>query len=95
MGKAGIRVPVVPGILPILSAAQVRRFTALCKSTIPQDVENELTKYENDPESAVKYGIELATKQCEDLIRRGVPGIHFYCLNRSRSVEAVLKNIGL
>ena len=93
--KAGVEVPIIPGILPILSAQQVRRFTALCKSTIPAEVDRELRKYENDPESATKFGIELAAKQCSDLLRTGSPGLHFYCLNRSRSVEAVLRNIGI
>lgn len=93
--KAGINVPVIPGILPILSAQQVRRFTALCKSKIPPDVERELRKYENDAESCAKYGIELASRQCEGLIRAGVPGLHFYCLNRSKSVKTVLEQLKL
>jgi len=93
--KAGIKVPVIPGILPILSAPQVRRFTALCKSKIPIHVERELQKHEDDPESCAQYGIDLAISQCEDLIRSGIPGLHFYCLNRSRSVKAVLGQLKL
>lgn len=93
--KAGINVPVIPGILPILSAQQVRRFTALCKSKIPVEVDREIQKYENDPESCTQYGIELATRQCEGLIRAGVPGLHFYCLNRSKSVKSVLGQLRL
>jgi len=93
--RAGIPVPVVPGILPILSVAQVRRFTALCGSTIPPAVAQELAKYEQDDEGAVRYGIELATRQCEGLLKAGVPGLHFYALNRARSVEAVLQNLRL
>lgn len=93
--KAGIRVPVVPGILPILSAAQVRRFAGLCGSTIPPAVEKELSKVENDEEAAVKYGIELATRQCEELLKSGAPGLHFYALNRSRSTEEILSNLPL
>ena len=93
--KAGIVAPVVPGILPILSAAQVRRFAGLCGSTIPPAVEKELSKVENDEEGAVKYGIELATRQCEGLLKSGVPGLHFYALNRFRSTEEILSNLGL
>ena len=92
--KAGIKIPVIPGILPILSAPQVRRFTALCKSKIPPHVEKELSRYENDAAGATAYGIELATVQCKDLIKRGFPGLHFYCLNRSHSVKSVLRNLG-
>ncbi|MBI4388509.1 MAG: methylenetetrahydrofolate reductase [NAD(P)H] [Candidatus Omnitrophica bacterium] len=92
--KARIKVPVIPGILPILSAQQVRRFTALCKSKIPLEVEAALGKFENDPEGARKYGIELAMKQCQDLLKNGVKGLHFYSLNKAHSVEAVLQNLG-
>ncbi len=92
--KAGIKIPVIPGILPILSVQQVRRFTALCKSKIPPHVESELQKFENDPQGARRFGIELATKQCKDLLKNGVPGLHFYSLNKSHSVEAVLGNLG-
>ncbi len=93
--RAGITAPIVPGILPILSSQQVRRFASLCGSTIPPAVDKDLKKYENDDEGAVRYGIELATKLCEGLLKAGVPGLHFYVLNRSRSVEAVFKNIGI
>lgn len=93
--KAGVRVPVIPGILPILSAPQARRFAALCKATIPANVDQALARYEQDEEGATQYGIELATRMCEGLLKEGVPGLHFYALNRVRSVEAVLTNLGL
>ena len=93
--KAGITAPVVPGMLPILSAAQVRRFAALCGSSIPIEVEANLKKVENDDAGAVRYGIELATRQCEGLLKAGVPGLHFYALNRAHSTEQILKNLGL
>lgn len=93
--KAGIAAPVVPGILPILSAAQVRRFAALCGSTIPDAVQKELTKHENDDEACVAYGIEQATRLCEGLLKSGVPGLHFYALNRARSTKQILSNLGL
>ena len=93
--KAGITAPVVPGILPILSVSQLRRFAALCGSTIPPAVEKDLAKYENDDAGAVRYGIELATRMCEELLKSGVPGLHFYALNRAHSTEAILCNLGL
>lgn len=93
--KAGIAAPVVPGILPILSAAQLRRFATLCGAKIPPQVEQDLAKYENDEEGAVQYGIELSTRMCEELLKTGAPGLHFYCLNRSRSTEAILTRLGL
>ena len=92
--KAGITSPVVPGILPILSAAQVRRFASLCGSTIPPEVEKQLSKYEGDDDGAAKYGIDLSTRMCRELLKSGVPGLHFYVLNRAAAAEAILSNLG-
>ena len=93
--KLGVKVPIVPGVLPILSVPQVRRFTALCASKIPPRLEAMLAKVENDDEGAIQLGIDYATQQCEELVRFGVPGIHFYSLNKSRSVKAIFENLGL
>lgn len=93
--RLGVRVPIVPGLLPILSVPQVRRFTALCGSKIPPRLEQLLAKVENDDEGAVRLGIDYATEQCEGLLAFGVPGIHFYSLNKSRSVKAIFENLGL
>ena len=93
--KLGVNVPIVPGILPILSSAQVRRFTALCGSKIPAALERELTKVDGDDEAAVELGIEYATRQCEALIRYGVRGLHFYSLNKAYSLQAICKNLAL
>lgn len=93
--KLGVTVPIVPGVLPILSVAQVRRFTALCCAKIPPRLERELARVENDDEGAVEVGIEYASRQCEDLIRFGVNGLHFYSLNKSYSLERICKNLGL
>lgn len=93
--KAGISVPVIPGILPILSVPQVRRFTALCGSSIPPAVETQLVKYETDDAAAAQYGIELATQLCAGLLKSGVPGLHFYALNRGHSVQAIMRHLNL
>ena len=93
--KLGITVPIVPGVLPILSAPQVRRFTGLCCAKIPAPLERELAKVENDDDAAVKLGIEYASRQCEALIKFGAPGIHFYSLNKSLSLRAICKNLCL
>ncbi len=92
---AGITVPVVPGMLPILSSAQCRRFTGLCGSKIPPRLDELLTKFEDDDEGALQMGIEYCTEQCQGLIEYGVPGLHFYALNRSRSVTAIHENLNL
>jgi methylenetetrahydrofolate reductase (NADPH) len=93
--RLGVEVPIVPGILPIQSTMQVRRFTALCGSRIPRRLEALLEKVENNDSAAVEVGIEYATAQCEGLLRFGVPGVHFYCLNKSRSCKAIFQNLSL
>lgn len=93
--KLGIQVPIIPGILPIVSAPQIRRFTALCGAHIPPQLEQALSKVENDDNAATQLGIEYATRQCEALIRFGVSGLHFYSLNKSHSVSAICRNLGI
>ena len=91
----GIEVPIVPGLLPIRSAAQCRRFTSLCGSKIPPRLEELLTKVEDDDEAAIELGIEYCTEQCQGLLDFGVPGFHFYSLNKARSVSAIYENLNL
>jgi methylenetetrahydrofolate reductase (NADH) len=93
--KNGVKAPIVPGVLPILSAPQVRRFTELCRAKIPVMLERELVRVDHDDKAAVEMGIEYATRQCEELVKYGVPGLHFYSLNKSYSVQAICKNLGL
>ena len=94
-GKLGVRVPLVPGIISILSAAQITRFTQLCGAKIPPPLRSKLDQLAGNDEAAAEFGIEYATKQCEELLRAGAPGLHFYTLNKSRSTVRVLKNLGL
>ena len=91
----GVTVPLVPGIMPILSAAQIKRIGALCGADIPQKLASELDKRGADDEAAAEYGIEYATRQCEELLQEGVPGLHFYTLNKAKSTIAVVRNLGL
>lgn len=93
--KAGVNVPIIPGVLPILSAPQIRRFTALCGASIPPDLDRQLDKYADDDNSVRELGIEHATRQVRELWDNGAPGIHFYVLNRSYSVSKILRNLGL
>ena len=91
----GIEIPIVPGMLPILSSAQCRRFTSLCGAKIPPRLDELLTKFQDDDEAALQMGIEYCTEQCQALLEFGVPGFHFYSLNRARSVTAVHDNLNL
>jgi len=91
----GVDVPLIPGIMPILSARQIKRMVSLCGADIPLKLASELDRRGADDEAAAEYGIEYATEQCEELLREGVPGLHFYTLNKSRSTIAVVRNLGL
>ena len=77
LNKLGVTVPIVPGVLPILSVPQIRRFTALCGSKIPAELEKQLVKVENDDAAAAELGVEYASRLCEELIKFGVQGLHF------------------
>jgi methylenetetrahydrofolate reductase (NADPH) len=93
--KLGVRVPIVPGVISILNAAQTIRFTQLCGAKIPPALRAKLDALGNDEAAATEFGIDHATRQCEELLRAGVPGLHFYTLNKSRSTVQILKNLGL
>ena len=93
--RHGVQVPLVPGIVPILSASQIKRFTAMCGARIPVPLAVRLEELSHDDAAVAELGIEYATRQCEDLLRNGAPGIHFYTLNKAHSTVRVLQNLGL
>ena len=87
---AGIHVPIIPGIMPITNVDQIPRFAALSGATIPEALKRELQWRADDPVAVVELGVAYATLQCEELLRCGAPGIHFYTLNRSPATSAIL-----
>jgi methylenetetrahydrofolate reductase (NADPH) len=91
----GVTVPIVPGILPILSTSQIKRFVSLCGAALPRPLLSELERRGDDDEAVAQFGIEYATQQCEALLREGAPGLHFYTLNKSRSTTEVVRNLAL
>jgi methylenetetrahydrofolate reductase (NADPH) len=93
--QLGVRVPVVPGIIPIMGAAQITRFTQMCGAKIPAPLRTALDRLSGDEEEAIQFGIEYATQQCKELLAAGAPGLHFYTLNKARSTVQILKNLGL
>jgi methylenetetrahydrofolate reductase (NADPH) len=95
LSKLGVAVPIFPGVLPILSTAQLKRFTTMCGARIPDALRSDLEKLGDDDTAATEFGIEFTTRQCDNLLGAGVPGIHFYTLNKAHSTARVLKNLGL
>jgi methylenetetrahydrofolate reductase (NADPH) len=90
----GIEVPIVPGLMPVTNVAQVERFTKMCGASIPDKLSRRLKRVESDPAAVVGTGILWTTQQCEELLARGVAGIHFYTLNKSSATLAVHAAIG-
>jgi methylenetetrahydrofolate reductase (NADPH) len=91
---AGIRVPIIPGILPITNFAQVQRITSLCKARLPDSLCGELSGCGDDEAVQFSIGVDYATRQVQQLIDEGVPGLHFYVLNKSPATVRVLQSIG-
>ena len=93
--RLGVTVPIIPGIIPILGAGQIRKFVALCGATIPAALAKQLDQHAHDDAAVVELGIEYAAAQCADLVRQGVPGIHFYTLNKAASTVRIIQQLGL
>ena len=90
---AGIRVPIIAGIMPILGAAQIKRFTQMCGARIPAGLVARIEAAEERAEEVRAIGVEHAARQCEDLLAHGVAGIHFYTLNRSPATRAIFAQL--
>ncbi|MGB1012975.1 MAG: methylenetetrahydrofolate reductase [NAD(P)H] [Nannocystaceae bacterium] len=103
---AGITVPIMPGIMPVTNAAQIQRFSQLCGATIPQRFRDHLNQVGEDRQAVFWAGVSYAANQCRALLEpptldpfskpaRGVPGIHFYTLNRSPAARAIFEILRL
>ncbi len=93
--RLGIRVPIVPGILPVTNLAQIQRIASLCGARLPRAFQAALEKSADSPEGQFAVGVEFATRQVRALVEQGVPGVHFYVLNRSPATAGVLRAIAL
>ena len=89
----GIDVPLIPGIMPILNLGQIQRFTQMCGASIPEKLLERLEAIKEDAEAVRQCGVEHAAQQCRELLEGGVPGIHFYTLNRSTSTRDIFENL--
>jgi methylenetetrahydrofolate reductase (NADPH) len=89
----GIRLPIVPGILPVTNLSQIQRITSLCGAKLPASFVRDLEAAGDDTAAQFAVGVDFATRQTQALIDAGVPGIHFYVLNRSEAAAEVLRNV--
>jgi methylenetetrahydrofolate reductase (NADPH) len=95
LAAAGSNLPVLAGILPITNVKQLNRMVELSGMQVPSFVAEKFEKYSEDPEATKEIGIEIATNLGAELLRRGVPGLHFYTMNSAQSTLAIAKNLGL
>lgn len=93
--KLGAEVPVVPGIMPITSSAQLLRFSDACGAEIPRWIRLRLQGYGDDVESIKAFGLDVVTDLCDQLRNAGVPGLHFYTMNQSAPVLEILRRLDL
>lgn len=93
-GSLGIGVPIIPGIMPILNFAQIKRITSLCGAVLPAELARPLEAAQDDKDAQFRIGVDYAIRQCRELVAQGVPGIHFYVLNRSQACESILAALG-
>lgn len=93
--RQGIRIPILPGIMPIIDCKRIKQFASFCNTSIPREVLDRLEPVMDLPEETRKRGVEFAIRQCEDLMKNGVRYIHFYSLNRADSVSEILKALHL
>jgi methylenetetrahydrofolate reductase (NADPH) len=92
--RIGVRVPIVPGVLPVTNLAQIQRITSLCGAKLPPAFIANLAE-RDDEDWQFQAGVDFATRQVQELIAAGVPGIHFYVLNKSQATAAVLQGAEL
>ncbi|MBS0567580.1 MAG: methylenetetrahydrofolate reductase [NAD(P)H] [Proteobacteria bacterium] len=93
--RAGITVPITPGIMPITQYSQLKRFSDMCGAEIPRWIAKRLEAFRDDADAIRDFGADVVAQLCEKLVAGGIPGIHFYTLNRARATLAICQRLGL
>jgi methylenetetrahydrofolate reductase (NADPH) len=91
----GLRIPIVPGIMPIGRFSQLARFSDACGAEIPRWIRKKLEGYGDDTASIRAFGLDVVTALCDELLKNGAPGLHFYTLNQARLTTAIWERLGL
>jgi methylenetetrahydrofolate reductase (NADPH) len=90
----GVEAPIIPGIMPITNYAQLVRFSDNCGAELPKWIRSRLESYQDDEEALKDFGADVVSHLCLDLLDNGVPGIHFYALNKIEPVKTICQRIG-
>ena len=93
--RLGLQVPIVPGIMPILGATQLMRFSDACGAEIPRWLRLRLQGFGDDTASIRAFGLDVITTLCEQLRRGGAPALHFYTMNQSAATLEICRRLGL
>lgn len=93
--RVAISIPIVPGIMPVLNAKQIKRIIYLCGASMPARLLKVVDRYEHDPEGMEKAGIEFASRQIEDLLHNHAPGIHLYTMNKWAQITEIVRNVSI
>lgn len=90
----GVALPIVPGIMPITNYTRLARFSDTCGAEIPRWIRKRLEGYREDPEALRDFGADVVAGLCERLVAAGAPALHFYTMNRSEAILAVIRRLG-
>lgn len=93
--RLGVKVAVVPGVMPITSSTQLMRFSDACGAEIPRWIRQRLMAYGDDSVSIKAFGLDVVSALCEQLRRAGAPGLHFYTMNQAAATTAIVQRLGL
>jgi len=91
--QRGITIPIFPGIMPITNFEGLLRFSKACGADLPRWITKQLEAYQDDKPSLAKFGLEVVTKLCDELMNGGAPGLHFYTLNQAEPALAIWQNL--
>ena len=91
--KAGINVPIIPGLMPITSYKLLHKMSAICGVKIPADLFNKLEQHQQDPAAVLEIGLEQAVNQCQELKAKRVPGLHFFVMNQAGPISQILAQL--
>ncbi|HLY41675.1 MAG TPA: methylenetetrahydrofolate reductase [NAD(P)H] [Terracidiphilus sp.] len=94
-GKAGIKIPIVPGIMPITGYANIMRFCTGCGADLPRWIRLRLEELQEDKPALLDFGLGVMTRLCETLLKNGAPGLHFYTINQAEPTLRLWENLGL